>query len=335
MTEEIPAAPAYDVGHLLPDDAWARVQAEVEAWRPRLLAPLAATRSAFPSVTGFVQCRWDGGPQPGPITFGVLHDAETPLQAGYAQAIANYFASDPIQTSAHFMVDPAATIQMLDTSRIAWHCGDGNQRSIGVEQAGYVRFTAADWTTADGMAQMARVANLMRDIRSVHGVGLFWMTDQQLVDAHAGRIVGGWATHDQCRRVLGGTSHTDPMPTYPLQQLMALANDGPTEDDMTDEQWLYIQKGIDVTNSALGQLLNAINDPKIGILNNANTAAGAAQQAVKLLQAGVTATIDLAAIKQAVVDGVKAAAGPGVDTDAIVTGVLAGIAARMNTTPAA
>lgn len=232
------APPTEDPGHLLPQDEWDRVCAEAEAVAdhqpaapepppPGHLAkappPPRTGRPSFPSTTGFVQCRFDGGARPGPATFGVLHDAETPLKPGYATGIAGYFSRNTNSTSAHFMVDPVASIQMLDTGRIAWHCGNGNPRSIGIEQAGYAAFGPPDWTTPAGQQQMARVAALLRDIHAVHGIGLFWMSDQQILDAHAGRIVGGWTTHKEVARVLGGSVHTDPMPNYPLDQLMRLA----------------------------------------------------------------------------------------------------------------
>lgn len=238
---ETDAPPSEDPGHLLPQEEWDRVcaEAEAEALRhqepaeppptPHLAKsppPPRAGRPAFPSATGFVQCRYDGGGRPGPPTFGVLHDAETPLKAGYAGSIASYFTRNTNSTSAHFMLDPVATIQMLDTARIGWHCGNGNPRSIGIEQAGYAAFSPVDWTTPDGQRQMGRLAALLQDIHAVHGIGLFWMSDQQIRDAHAGRIVGGWTTHREVARVLGGSVHTDPMPNYPLDQLMSLAAGG-------------------------------------------------------------------------------------------------------------
>jgi len=188
------------------------------------------------SVTATITAKWNGGKRPGPPTFGVLHDAETPLEAGYAKAIANMFATTTAQKSATYMVDPVDTVQLLDESLIAWHVGNANPRSIGVEQAGYAAFTLAQWSTPAAFLQEARVAQLMREIQGRHGIGLYWMTDQQLRDAHAGRIVGGWATHDQCTRVIGGSTHTDPAPNYPLARLMAAANGTSQEDDMTPEQ---------------------------------------------------------------------------------------------------
>lgn len=238
MSEDI-----HDDSHILPAAEWKRVRLDAEEYRTQSKHAYRLTKSSFPSVTGFTQCKYDGGAQPaGGVKFGVLHDAETPLSAGYAQSIASYFTRNTNSTSAHFMVDPIATVQMLDTSRIAWHCGNGNTRSIGVEQAGYASFTPAQWTTADGHAQMARVAALMRNINAAHGIGLYWMTDQQLRDAYAGKITGGWATHAQCSRVLGGSTHTDPTPNYPLTQLMALANQEdnmPTADEIAAAVWQY------------------------------------------------------------------------------------------------
>lgn len=181
------------------------------------------------SVTAVITAKWNGGPRPGPPTFGVLHDAETPLEAGYARAIANMFATTTTQKSATYMVDPVDTFQLLDESLIAWHVGNANPRSIGVEQAGYAAFSLAQWSTPAAFQQEARVAQLMREIQGRHGIGLYWMSDQQLRDAHAGRIVGGWATHDQCTRVIGGSTHTDPAPNYPLARLMAAANNNSEE----------------------------------------------------------------------------------------------------------
>jgi hypothetical protein len=80
-----------------------------------------------------------------------------------------------------------------------------------------------EWTTPEGMAQHARAAEIVRHARDEYGIGMYFMSDQQLRDAHAGRIIGGWTTHDQCRRVIGGTSHTDPGRGWPGDVVMGLA----------------------------------------------------------------------------------------------------------------
>lgn len=221
-----------DPGHLWTPLEWEQVVQEAEGLVRRAAMRLGA--SAFPSVDGFIPARWGGGSQK--PTFGVLHDAETPLANGYALSISNMFRTTSTEKSAHFMVGPDAAYQLRDTNLLAWHCGNGNRFSIGVEQTGYAAFTPDQWLTAAGVSQLNRVAALIRDINRVHGIGMYWMTDQQLRDAYNGRFVGGWATHHQCSRVLGGSSHTDPDPNYPFAKLMTTANGKEIDDMLTDEQ---------------------------------------------------------------------------------------------------
>jgi hypothetical protein len=212
-----------DNGHLLTITEWEQVVQEAEGILREAAVErhhMALGRSSFPSVTGFIQAKYHGGTQT--PTFGVLHSAETPLANGYARSISNYFTRNTNETSATFMLGPDETFQLLDTSLVAWHCGNGNTRSVGVEQSGYAALSRAQWLTDAGMAQIHRLAALMNDLKRAHGIGTYFMSDAQLLQAYHGQIVGGWATHDQCRRVLGGTSHTDPMPNYPFDVLVSV-----------------------------------------------------------------------------------------------------------------
>lgn len=246
---------AADPGHLLPDEDWAAVVADAQLQAARIAAEATTPRrlgavAGGLALSGTVAAPSNGGRRPrGAPTFGVLHTAETPLEAGYAAAIARYFAGGP-GTSCTWMTDPAETWGVLNPALIAWHCGNGNPNSVALEQAGRASFTRAQWLTDLGLAQLRRNAAVMRECRRLFEIGTYWMTDQQLRDAHAGRIVGGWATHDQCRRVLFGTTHTDPaganvgpVPTgdrFPFDVQMSLAaqaTDTPEDDDMmTPEQ---------------------------------------------------------------------------------------------------
>lgn len=228
-----------DWGHLLPDEDWAAVVAAAEVEAQRIAAghvPAEAPARGMGAVVRFgtgallvsgqVTAPNNGGRRKlGAPRFGVLHSAETPLQAGYAASIARYFR-DRAPTSCHYMTDPAETWGVLPDELVAWHVGNANPNSLALEQAGYARMSRAEWTNPEGLAQLDRNAVVMRAARDRYGIGLYWMTDQQLRDAHAGRIVGGWATHDQCRRVIGGTSHTDPGGGFPYDLQMEKANGG-------------------------------------------------------------------------------------------------------------
>ena len=232
----------WDAGHLLPEADWADVVAAAELEAARIaaghrheLAPLAVPGrfgTGALQVSGVVTAPRNGGRRAGGApTFGVLHSAETPLAPGYAASIAGYFR-DKAATSCHYMTDPAETWGVLPDELVAWHCGNGNTNSLGLEQSGRAAMTRDQWLVPAGHAQMRRNAAVMRAARDRYGIGLFWMTDQQLRDAHARRIVGGWATHDQCRRVLGGTSHTDPGGGFPLDVQMAYATGEDEDEDM-------------------------------------------------------------------------------------------------------
>lgn len=191
-----------------------------------LLAAERATAGALP-LDGVVVARRHGGSRKAP-TFGVLHSAETPLTAGYAAAIARMFATTTADKSCHYMTDPAETWGVLDDLLTAWHCGNANPNSVGLEQSGRAAMTRAQWLAGGeagpGYAQLRRNATVMQALQARYGIGRYWMTDDQLRAAHARKATGGWATHDQCRRVIGGTTHTDPGSGFPADLQMDLAN---------------------------------------------------------------------------------------------------------------
>lgn len=250
--------PAGDPGHLIPDEVWAAVVAAVEA--PEQPAGL----YAVPDRT--ISARSHGGIMPGGPRMGVLHSAETPLRAGYAYSIsANWFATQAT-TSATVMIDPAETIRLLPDNVVSYAVGPrANGFTINVEQAGYARLTYAEWTTPAGRQQMARVALFMRECRDRWGIPLRWATDEQIRAAAAGSALAGWCQHDDVRRVLGGTTHHDPTPHYPLDELMELARGTtPLEDnEMTPEQATLLgnigwRQGQDAL--ALAALINTVAD---------------------------------------------------------------------------
>lgn len=167
----------------------------------------------------------------------VLHSIECPLERGRALSVAQSMAR-AAKVSVHYVVDPGATVQGLDESLIGWGTGNINNAAIHIEQTGYAAYTRAQWTTADGLAQLDRVAALIKDIAGRRGIPLRWLTDDQLLAAWKGQGPGGLTTHAQCTRVIGGTTHTDPGPNYPIDLLTARLTPKPTnpptagDDDM-------------------------------------------------------------------------------------------------------
>jgi hypothetical protein len=171
-------------------------------------------------VDRFVQAYAHGGAMT--PTLQVVHSAETPLKAGYAKSIAeNWFGTPRAGTSAQFMVDPAELIRMLSDNVVAWAVGPAaNGFTLNWEQAGYARFSRAEWTTPDGLAQMDLLAAGLRERGLANGIPLRWASDDDIRAAARG-VPGGICFHDDIRRVLGGTDHHDPQPNYPRDLLMA------------------------------------------------------------------------------------------------------------------
>lgn len=171
-----------------------------------------------------------GGQNP---NIAVIHDIECPLVPGYARTLTGpaYFGGSRAGVSAHYVVDPVDTCQGVREGTVGYHVGGSNEGKIGVEQAGYARFTTAQWKTPDAVRQHARVAALLADInRRRPLIRLRILTDSELrtADRNPGSP-GGITTHNQISRVLRTTSHHDPYVSssskvyYPLGEVVNAA----------------------------------------------------------------------------------------------------------------
>lgn len=162
-----------------------------------------------------------GGPLSN-VVCGVVHDAETPMKAGYAKSIGSWWGSTP-GDSAHGMVDPADICQFLPYNVTAWHVGPvANGRTVGFEQAGYAAQTREDWLTPDGLAQMDNLVVLMREASAFWGLPLKMVTDPAVISEafRTGEKIG-WCYHATIADSVGGTDHHDPTPNYPVDVLQA------------------------------------------------------------------------------------------------------------------
>ena len=163
-----------------------------------------------------------------------IHGVECPLKPGYAKSlIGPAWFGGPAETSTHYLVGPDDICQGVPENRIAWHCGNGNKCSIALEQCGYAWFSEAEWNTSDGLKQQEHVSALMADVNRRNPlIRLKWLSDVELGYALRNPgTPGGIVTHDQMRRVMGGTTHYDPFNapnltiSYPLARVISRAVD--------------------------------------------------------------------------------------------------------------
>lgn len=157
-----------------------------------------------------------------PTQLLVLHSGESPLRGGFAQSLTSW-ANIPLaqggpEASWHWFVDPIAIVSQIDPQYAAWHASEANPLSEGFEQAGYARFSRAEWLTPVGLKQLDNLAWIMAQRAKVCGIPPVWLTTAQVVAACAGnRKIKGFCTHRQ----IDPESRTDPGNGYPYDLLMA------------------------------------------------------------------------------------------------------------------
>jgi hypothetical protein len=187
-----------------------------------------------------------------PTQLLVLHSGECPLRGGYAQSLTNW-ANIPLaqggpEASWHWFVDPIAIVSMVPAWLAAWHASEANPMSEGFEQAGYARFSRAEWLTPEGVKQMDNLAWLMAQRAKANNIEPRWLSTAEVeaVTKHGNRTITGFCTHRQ----IDPETRTDPGNGYPYELLMAqvrnymggITPQGNTEEDMAlapdEREWL-------------------------------------------------------------------------------------------------
>lgn len=180
-------ADEYEHSHYLPQDDWDAVVVEAERIHAERVAeeglgggaeylPLGLTprRIKFPDTYGKTS---------GPIVryqLYVNHTAECPLRAGYAESLTKWGNGgyEPRASWPRF-VDPATVAEWVSLNRAAFLHGPANSLGWGWEQAGYARFTRAEWLTPDGLRQLDLLAQEI--VRcGIPVEALRWLTDAQV-----------------------------------------------------------------------------------------------------------------------------------------------------------
>ena len=147
----------------------------------------------------------------------VLHTAETSERDGAADAVARWFADERSQVSAHYCVDARSVVQCVRERDIAWHARGANDRSIGIELAGFARQSAEEWNDSYSRAVLARAARLAAVICARHRLPVVWLRAPEL---QAGRR--GVTGHADVGRAFRRTDHWDPGPGFPVVRFLAL-----------------------------------------------------------------------------------------------------------------
>lgn len=150
----------------------------------------------------------------------VVHTMEAPDKPDTALDVALWFAGpNAPQASAHFCISPADTIQTVRVTDVAWHAPGANHNGIGLEHAGYARFTAEDWATEAAQAMLERSAKLAAKLALEYNIPIVKISPEEL--SHGG--ARGFLGHvDVTNGLNHGIGHQDPGEAFPWQSYLNL-----------------------------------------------------------------------------------------------------------------
>lgn len=221
MTER----PYVDPGHKLSDEDWANVTARAKEIREEIKANAqgGASSGIVPvndmTAAGIASKKYfaESGI---PTQLLVLHSGECPLQGGYARSLtlwaATVYPQSPIASWTWF-IDPLEMVAFIPPNLGAWHASEANVLSEGFEQAGYARYTRAEWLTPDGLIQLESLAFYMAQRAVANGIPARWLTDAEVTAATNGdRSIKGLCFHRQ----IDPETRTDPGNGYPADLLL-------------------------------------------------------------------------------------------------------------------
>jgi hypothetical protein len=160
-----------------------------------------------------------GGDGNKPIRRIVIHSTVSPCEPGGARNIAAYFRSGSAGGSAHYVVDPSETVQVVYDSIVAYHAPP-NQNSLGIEMCdipgpvpndkpGSARWKAAvrswRWSRISQRQMLRKTARLTAQLCLAYDVPVQFVGWRGL---QAGRR--GITTHAHVSKAWEQSTHWDP-----------------------------------------------------------------------------------------------------------------------------
>lgn len=136
----------------------------------------------------------------------VLHTLESPVGSNIAESLATGYFQELTgkKKSVHAVADSDSVVRMVPVTRIAWHCGNGNSISLGIEHAGRAAFTFADWTSPAIFPVLRQGARVVAE-----WCKQFNIPTRLVSAAEINSGVSGITDHKRMRDAKGGSDHTD------------------------------------------------------------------------------------------------------------------------------
>lgn len=149
------------------------------------------------------------------IRLVVIHSGETGEGSTAAEGMGNWFANPAASGSAHIGVDSDSACRYVDDNDTAFGAQGANADGLHLEHAGRAGQTTSQWADAYSKATLDNGSTICAEWAVKYDIPARWLTDAQLRDG----VSRGFTTHEQCKRVFGG-SHWDPGPNFPKATYM-------------------------------------------------------------------------------------------------------------------
>jgi len=161
----------------------------------------------------FVQARHYTSAQRTAIDLIVVHTMEAPQKPTTAENVASWFAGATApQASAHYCVDADSIVQTVRDEDVAWHAPGANHNGLGLEHAGFARFSADDWGNEYNQRMLDRSSTLVAALCRRYRIPPVWLYPADLM---AGRR--GITSHVNVSQAFRRSDHTDPGTNFPVQ----------------------------------------------------------------------------------------------------------------------
>lgn len=168
----------------------------------------------------YIPAKNKGPSRSGPVLLIVIHTMEAPERPKTALNVALWFGGPQApEASAHYCVDASETIQCVKEDVVAWAAPGANRDGIHIEHAGYASQTSEEWEDDYSKQMLARSAALAADIAKRYQIPVVKLTPEDL----ANPVASGFCGHvDVTQGRMGGHGHTDPGPSFPWGDYLAL-----------------------------------------------------------------------------------------------------------------
>lgn len=150
----------------------------------------------------------------------VIHSMEAPEKGSTAENVASWFAhpNHAPMASAHYCLDADSTVQCVRVEDIAFAAPGANEYGVHIELSGYARQTREEWLDPFGVAMLERLSALLAELSGLCAIPLVYADDEALKAE-----LCGVTTHYDVTKAFKKSTHRDPGPGFPMNDVLARA----------------------------------------------------------------------------------------------------------------